>query len=150
MKTIFLLLSFCLSALAADVEYPIKNFSYISDFDYREEVEIKDKYVVMVFSSKDCLERTIVDRSCWLFERKLDYFVPKFSPKVKVIGFNTFFENYQVASRFMVQKTPTVIILRNGQQLSRFEADYRYGNWTEGNWQDRLLKQVLDAVSQIR
>jgi thioredoxin-related protein len=149
MKTVLLLLSFCLSAFA-DVDYPVKNFNYVSDFDYREEVEIKDKYIVMVFSNKDCLERTIIDRSCWLFERKLDYFVPKFSPKIKVVGFNTFFENYQVASRFQVQKTPTVIILRNGQQLSRFEADYRYGHWTEGNWQDRLLKQVLDTVSQIR
>ena len=148
MKTFLLLLTFSVSAMA-NIDYPTRNYSYISDFDFREEVEIKDKYVVMVFSNKECLERTIIDRSCWLFEKKLDYFVPKFSPRIKVVGFNTFFENYQVASRFNVRKTPTVIILRNGQQLSRFEADYTYGDWTQGNWQDRLLKQVLDKVSQI-
>lgn len=146
MKGVFTLIALCFafSAWSFDVTYPVKNFKYISDWDYREEVQDSDKYVVMVFSSKSCLERTIIDRTCFLFEKKLDFFVPKFSSKVKVVAFNTYFENYTVASQFYVQNTPSVIIIKDNQIIKRFEPTYRMG------WQDELLQEVVNVVSQIR
>lgn len=153
MKAIFtmLALAFAFSVLAFDVTYPVKNYKYISDFDYREEVQDSDKWVVMVFSTKECLERTIMDRSCFLFEKKLDYFVPKFSKNVKVVGFNTYFENYTVVSQFNLRKVPTVIIMRDNQIIKRLEATYALPNWNQQrmSWQDELLKETLEVVSQL-
>lgn len=153
MKFLIMLLSvtFTLTALA-DVVYPVKNFKYISDWDYREEVERSDKYVVMIFSSKDCLERTIVERSCFLFEKKLDYFVPTFSPKVKVVGFNTFFENYRIVSDFHINKVPSVIIIKDNKIIKRIEPSYQRPDLNQGRlgWQDELLKETVETVYQIR
>jgi thioredoxin-like negative regulator of GroEL len=152
MKGLLTLIALCFAFSAwSDVTYPVKNFKYISDWDYREEVQDSDKYVVMVFSSKSCLERTIIDRSCFMFEKKLDYFVPKFSSNVKVVAFNTYFENYNVASQFQIQKIPTVIIIKSGQIIKRFEATYAQPDINNGRlgWQDELLKEVLSVVSQI-
>jgi hypothetical protein len=107
----------------------------------------------MVFSSDECLERVIVDRGCWQFERKLDYFVPKFSSKVKVVGFNTFFDNYSLVNDFHITKTPTVVIMINGKILKRFEPVYMQPNPYQIprlDWQDTLLKEVLEVVGQIR
>jgi thioredoxin-related protein len=154
MKFIVTLLTvvFSMGAFASDPVYPVKNIRYISEFDYRTEVSDSDKYVVMVFSNDSCLERTIIDRSCWLFEKKLDYFVPKFSSKVKVIGFNTYFDNYRVAGDFNIKKDPTVVIINKGQIIKRFEPVYNPqtvpGTINLG-WQDQLLKEVLAVVSQI-
>jgi hypothetical protein len=153
MKTIIFLLTILVSLSAlAEVVYPVKNFKYISDFDYREEVQDSDKFVVMIFSSKECLERVIVDRSCWLFEKKLDYFVPSFSPKIKMVGFNTYFENYTVVSQFHIQKKPTVIIIKNNQILKRIEPNYALPDITVGrmNWQDELLKETVETIYKIR
>lgn len=153
MKSLFTLLALCFAFSAlAEVTYPVKNYSYISDWDYREEVEQSDKYVVMVFSSKNCLERVIIERNCFLFEKKLDYFIPSFSKNVKVVGFNTYFENYQIASQFYIQKTPTVIILKDNQIIERFESDYARPDVVNGRvgWEDELLKQVLNTVYKIR
>lgn len=138
-----------LSAFAADMEYPVQNYKYISEWDYRDEVEVKDKFVVLVFSSKDCLERAIIDRSCWLFEKKFDYFVKKFSPVVKVVGLNTYFENYRVTSQFMIKKNPTIIIMRNGQQLHRFEPKHNAVNIQNGPWEDQLLQETLNVISKF-
>lgn len=153
MKYIISLITLCfaLSALA-EVNYPVKNFKYISDWDYREEIQDSSKYVVMVFSSKSCLERINVDRSCFLFEKKLDYYIPGFSSKVKVVGFNTFFENYTVVSQFNISKMPTVIIMKNNQIIKRMEANYLPYDIMTGRqgWQDELLKEVVSTVSQIR
>lgn len=149
--TLMLLLS--LNALASDPVYPTKNIRYVTDYDYRTEVLDSDKYVVMVFSSDECLERTIIERSCFLFEKKLDYFVPKFSSKVKVIGFNTYFDNYRMVSDFNITKKPTVIIMINGKILKRFEPVYYQPNPNQVprlDWQDTLLTEVLDVVGQIR
>jgi hypothetical protein len=148
-----LMLAISFNALSFDPVYPTKNIRYVNDRDYRTEVLDSDKYVVMVFSSDECLERTIIDRSCWLFERKLDYFVPKFSSKVKVIGFNTFFENYGMVRDFNIIKKPTVIIMINGKILKRFEPVFNQPNPNRiprMDWQDTLLKEVLDVVGQIR
>lgn len=153
MKKMIVLLSALLSLSAlAGVTYPVKNYKYISDFDYREEVQDSDKFVVMIFSSKDCLERTIVDRSCWLFEKKLDYFVPSFSPKVKLVGFNTYFENYTVVSQFHIRKSPTVIIIKDNQILKRIEPNYALPDMNAGrmNWQDELLKETVETIYKIR
>jgi thioredoxin-like negative regulator of GroEL len=86
-----------------------------------------------------------------MFEKKLDYFVPKFSSNVKVVAFNTYFENYSVVSQFQIQKIPTVIIIKNGQIIKRFEATYAPADINNGRlgWQDELLKEVLNVVSQI-
>ncbi len=148
-----MLLALSLNALSFDPVYPTKNIRYVSDRDYRTEVLDSDKYVVMVFSSDECLERTIIDRGCWQFERKLDYFVPKFSSKVKVIGFNTYFDNYSLVSDFNITKKPTVVIMINGKILKRFEPVYYQPNPNHVprmDWQDTLLKEVLDVVGQIR
>jgi hypothetical protein len=153
MKYLIYLITLCFAFSAlAEVNYPVKNFKYISDWDYREEVQDSSKYVVMVFSSKNCLERTIVDRSCFLFEKKLDYYIPGFSSKVKVVGFNTFFENYTVVSQFHITKIPTEIILKNDQIIKQMEASYLTYNIMTGRqvWQDKLLKEVVSTVSQIR
>lgn len=153
MKGILILIAFLFAYSAwSDVNYPTKNYKYISDWDYRTEVEESDKYVIMVFSSKSCLERTIIDRSCFLFEKKLDYFVPRFSPLTKVVGFNTYFENYQIANQFQVRKTPSVIIMKNNFIIKRFEPTYERPDVMNGrlDWQDELLKQVLETVMQIR
>ncbi len=153
MKGLLILLSLCFTVSAwSDVTYPVKNFKYISDWDYREEVQDSDKYVVMVFSSKSCLERVVIDRSCFMFEKKLDYYIPSFSSKVKVVGFNAYFENYTVVSQFYVQKMPTVIILKNNQIIKRFEATFDQPDINNGRmgWQDELLKEVLNTIYQIR
>ena len=152
MKGLLTLITLCFAFSAwSDVTYPVKNFKYISDWDYREEVQDSDKYVVMVFSSKSCLERTIIDRSCFMFEKKLDYFVPKFSSSVKVVAFNTYFENYTVVSQFHIQKIPTVIIIKNNQIIKRFEPTYAQADINNGRmgWQDELLKEFLSVLSQI-
>ncbi|MBA2404792.1 MAG: hypothetical protein H0V66_08475 [Bdellovibrionales bacterium] len=154
MKGLFTLiaLSFAFAAWSFEVTYPVKNIRYISDWDYREEVQNSDKWVVMVFSSKECLERTIIERSCFLFEKKLDYFVPKFSPKVKVVGFNTYFENYSVVSQFHVQKVPSVIIIKNNQIMKVIEPTYQQADINRGRmgWQDELLKEVVETVQKIQ
>lgn len=153
MKTIIFWLTILMSFSAmAEVVYPVKKFKYISDFDYREEVQESDKFVVMIFSSKECLERVIVDRSCWLFEKKLDYFVPSFSPKVKLVGFNTYFENYSVVSQFHIQQRPTVIIIKDNQILKRIEPRFALPDMTVGrlNWQDEMLKETVETIYKIR
>lgn len=153
MKKIIFLLTVLMSFSAmAEVVYPVKNFKYISDFDYREEVQDSDKFVVMIFSSKECLERVIVDRSCWLFEKKLDYFVPSFSPKVKLVGFNTYFENYSVVSQFHIQQRPTVIIIKDNQILKRIEPNFARPDMTVGrlSWQDEMLKETIETIYKIR
>lgn len=154
MKNLLALLALCFaySAFSFDVTYPVKNYKYISDWDYRSEVQDSNKYVVMVFSSKNCLERITIERSCFLFEKKLDYFIPKFSSNIKLVGFNTFFENYQVASQFNVRKTPTVIIIKNNQIIQRLEGTYQRPDYTQGrlSWEDELLRETLEVVSQIR
>jgi len=153
MKGLLILLSLCFTFSAwSDLTYPVKNFKYISDWDYREEVQDSDKYVVMVFSSKSCLERVIIDRSCFMFEKKLDYFIPSFSSSVKVVGFNAYFENYTVVSQFNVQRMPTVIILKNNQIIKRFEATFNQPDINNGRmgWQDELLKEVINTIYQIR
>lgn len=153
MKGLITLIALCFAFTAwSDVTYPVKNFKYISDWDYTEEVQSSDKYVVMVFSSKSCLERINIDYSCFLFEKKLDYFIPGFSSKVKIVGFNTYFENYSVVSQFNVQHNPTIIIIKDNQILKRFESTYAYPDLNNGRlgWQDELLKEVLDTVQKIR
>ena len=153
MKGLFSLILLCCTLSAwADVTYPVNNFKYISDWDYREEVQDSDKFVVMIFSSKTCLERVIIERSCFLFERKLDYFIPSFSPKIKVVGFNAYYDNYTVVSQFNIQKIPTVIILKNNQILKRFEPTYAQPDINNGRmgWQDELLKEVVSSLNQIR
>ena len=152
MKSLLTAIVLCFTFSAwSEVTYPVKNFKYISDWDYREEVQESDKYVVIVFSSKSCLERVVTDRSCFLFEKKLDYFVPKFSSNVKVVAFNTYFENYSVASQFFIEKSPTVIIIKNNQIIKRFDPTYAPADINIGRmgWQDELLKEVLNTVSQI-
>lgn len=153
MKGLITLIALCFAFSAwSEVTYPVKNFKYISDWDYQEEVQNSDKYVVMVFSSKSCLERTIIDYSCFLFEKRLDYFIPGFSSKVKVVGFNTYFENYSVVSQFNVQNVPSVIIIKDNQIIKRFETSYEQPDLNNGRlgWQDELLKEVLNTVNQIR
>lgn len=145
------LLTLTFSALA-DVIYPVKNYQYISDWDYRAEVQDSKQYVVMVFSSKDCLERINVEHSCFLFEKKLDYFIPSFSPKIKFVGFNLFFENYSVISQFNITKIPTVIIVKNNQIIKRMEATNMRPDIMNGRLssQDELLKEVVNTLYQIR
>lgn len=153
MKGLLTLIALCFAFSAwSDVTYPVKNFKYISDWDYSTEVQNSDKYVVMVFSSNSCLERTIIDYSCFLFEKKFDYFIPRFSSSVKVVGFNTFFENHSVVSQFMIQKNPTVIIIKDNQIIKRFESAYAQPDLNNGRLgrQDELLKEVLDTVQRIR
>jgi hypothetical protein len=153
MKGLITLIALCFAFSAwSDVTYPVKNFKYISDWDYSEEVQNSDKYVVMVFSSKSCLERINVDYSCFLFEKKLDYFIPGFSSIIKVVGLNTFFENYSVVSQFNVQNVPTVIILKDNKIIKRFESTHAQPDINNGRmgWQDELLKEVLDTVQRIR
>ena len=150
-KIIFLLTTLISFSAMSEVVYPVKNFKYISDFDYREEVQDSDKFVVMIFSSKECLERVIVDRDCFLFEKKLDYFVPSFSSKVKLVGFNTYFENDNIASQFHIQRRPTVIIIKDNQVLKRIEPYYALPDITVGrlNWQDELLKETIETIYKI-
>lgn len=153
MKSLFSVLALCFAFSAlAEVTYPVKNFKYISDLDYREEVQDSNKFVVMIFSSKSCLERINVDRSCFLFEKKLDYFIPSFSSHIKIVGFNIFFENYSVVSQFNITKIPTVIIMKNNQIIKRMEANYLPYDVMNGRqaWQDELLKEVVSTLSQIR
>ncbi len=153
MKGLLTLIALCFALSAwSDVTYPVKNFKYISDWDYQDEVQNSDKYVVMVFSSKSCLERINIDYSCFLFEKKLDYFIPNFSSKVKIVGFNTYFDNYSVVSQFNVQKTPSVIIIKDNQIIKRFESTYAQPDINNGrlDWQDELLRDVLSTVQNIR
>lgn len=138
---------FAYAAWSNDI-YPVKNYKYISDWNYREEVEDSKQYVVLVFSSKECLERTIVERQCFLFEKKFDYFIPQLSSKLKVVGFNTYFENHQVVSQFNV-KNQAVILMKDGKILKRIEPDFRRPDVVTGSWQDRLLKETLDTLRQI-
>ena len=152
MKILMVILSslFCFTVSAVD--YPVKNIRYITEFDYREEVQESEQYVVLVFSSKECLERTIPDRNCWLFEKKLDYFVPSFSSKVKVVGLNTYFENYSLVSQFHLQKYPTIIILTDNYILDRFEPNFVLPDLNQNrlSWQDELLKKTVEAIYKIR
>src|SRR3989344_967218 len=124
-----LALSFTFAAWSFDVVYPVKNYQYISDWDYQEEVQDSDKYVVMVFSSKSCLERINIEYSCFLFERKLDYFIPSFFKNVKVVGFNTYMENYQIVSNLKVSGVPSVIIMKDNQIIKRIEPSYQAPDW---------------------
>lgn len=153
MKSLVAVLALMLSLSAFAIEYPVKNFNYISDYDYRTEVLNSDKYVVMVFSSKECLERVIVDRSCFSFEKKLDYFIPKFSSKLKFVGFDIFFDNYQVSSEFRITKTPSVIIIKNNQIIKRFEPVARpYNPQTPPYYysaQDELFKEVINELNKF-
>ena len=153
MKGLLTLIATCFAFTAwSGVSYPTIHYKYISDWDYREEVEQSDKFVVMVFSHNSCLERTIIDQTCFLFERKLDYFVPGFSSLVKVVGFNTNFENYHVISQFNVVKVPSVIIIKNNKIIKRMEPSFTQPDITMGRlgWQDELLKDVLNTVNRIR
>lgn len=141
MKFVLIILATALSltAFAQRATYPVKNIRYISEWDYSSEVLRSEKFVVMVFSSEACLERISVERSCWLFEKKLDYFVPTFSSNVKVIGFNTSFENYRLTNDLGILKSPTVILMNKGRILKRYSTGS----------QDQLLKNVLNDISKI-
>lgn len=152
MKAAMTLLATLFSFTALAVDYPVKHIRYISDFDYREEVQESKQYVVMVFSSKQCLERSIVTRDCWLFEKKLDYFVPSFSSKVKMVGFNGYFENYSVISQFHINRYPTVIIMKDNQMIERIEPSYLEPDMTQYRlgWQDEMLKTTVETIYKIR
>ncbi len=152
MKQLLTLIAFAFALQAFGVTYPIKNYSYISDADSNREVEESDQYVVMVFSDSNCLNRSVRERDCFLFERKLDAYVPTFSSLVKVVGFNTYFENYQMVSDFLIHVKPTVILIKDNQVIKRLEATYRrpdYSQPTPG-WQDELLRQTIEMVGSIR
>ncbi len=153
MKSFLLITASLLSfACWSAIEYPVKNYSYISDLDYQSEVQNSDKYVVMVFSSSYCLDRSIVDRSCFLFERKFDSFIPSFSSKVKIVGFNTYFENSYATQLFEITKNPTVIIFKDNLILKKMEASYAPTDVVNGRiyWQDAFLKEVVNEVYKIR
>ncbi len=153
MKVLIILASLLLGtqAYAIQIQYPVKNFKYLSESDYRVEVQDSKEYVLVVFSNNDCLERTIIDRSCFMFEKKLDYSLPSFSKKVKVVAFNTYFENYLIANDFNITHTPTVILLKNNQVLKRFEPTNALPDINNGRLssQDELFKEVLKTVYQI-
>ncbi len=144
MKILMLILLSLVSLAALAVEYPVKNIRYLSTDDYLREVQNSDQYIVMVFSSQECLERIVPERNCWLFERRLDAFTPSFSSKFKVIGFNTYYENYSLVAFFNLVFFPTVIIMKDNYILERLEPQTHFG------WQDELLKRTLEAVYQIR
>lgn len=150
MRMFALLSSLFFSLTTFAFDYPVKNYQYISDWDYSEEVERSDKYVVMIFSSRYCLERSIVDRSCFLFERKFDYYIPSFSNKIKVVGFNTYFENYQIVNQFMIRQTPVIIIMKDGHQIDRLEPDFQRPDYNRMSWEDRFLQLVTSKLYQIR
>lgn len=150
MKILAFISTLLFSLASFAFEYPVKNFQYISDLDYHDEVESSEKYVVMIFSSRYCLERTIVDRSCFLFERKFDYYIPSFSDKIKIVGFNTYFENYQIVNQFMIRSNPTIIIMKNGQQIDRLEPDFQRPDYNRMSWEDRFLQLVTSKLYQIR
>lgn len=150
MKTLALLTGLFISISAFAFEYPVKNFYYISDADYRDEVEQSDKFVVMIFSSRYCLDRTIMDRSCFLFERKFDYYIPSFSEKIKVVGINTYFENQQLVDQFMIRQTPVVIIMKNGEQIDRLAPDFQDPDYYQMSWEDRFLKLLTSKLYHIR
>lgn len=153
MKGLLLVLALTttLSAFASEINYPVKNYKYFSESDFQTEVSESNKYVVMVFSSKECLERTARDPQCFVFERKLDMFVPKFSPLVKVVGFNTYFDNYLLLQQFQISKVPTVIIIKNNRVLNRIEPKFIRPDINNGrfSWEDELLREVTQTVSRI-
>lgn len=154
MKGLLVLASLFMTTLAfgREVSYPVKNFKYLSENDYRTEVQESSKYVLIVFSSKECLERTIIEPSCFMFEKKLDAYTPSFSSQVKVVAFNTYFDNYLLTRDFDAFKAPMAILIQNNQILERFEPTYAQPDLNMGRlgWQDELLRDVLKSVSQIR
>lgn len=150
MKRLVLICALFTSLTSFGFEYPVKNYQYISDWDYIDEVERSDKFVVMVFSSRYCLERTIVDRGCFLFEKKFDYYIPSLSDKIKIVGFNTHFENYQIVNQFMITQTPLIIIMKNGKQIDRLEPDFQRPEFNRMSWEDRFLQLVISKLYQIR
>ena len=54
------------------------------------------------------------------------------------MGLNTYLENYSVISQFNVQKVPSVISLKDGQIIERFESSYTQPDINNGRlgWQD--------------
>ncbi len=150
MKTLTLLTGLLISISAFAFEYPVKNFYYITDSDYTDEVEQSDKFVVMIFSSRYCLDRTIMDRSCFLFERKLDYYIPSFSEKIKVIGINTYFENQQLVDQLMIRQTPVVIIMKNGLEIDRLAPDFQGPDYYQTSWEDRFLELLTTKLYHLR
>ena len=150
MKTLALLTCLLISMSAFAFEYPVKNFRYLSDSDYRNEVEQSDKYVVMIFSSRYCLERSIMDRGCFLFERKFDYYIPTLSEKIKVVGFNTYYENQQLIDQLMIRQTPVVIIMKNGHEIDRLAPDFQDPDYYQTSWEDRFLELVTTKLYHLR
>lgn len=153
MKSILVLAALSFSfATWSSIEYPVKNYKYLSDSDFQTEVQNSEKYVVMVFSSSYCLDRSIVDRSCFLFERKFDALAPSFSSKVKIVGFNTYFENSYVSQLFQITQNPTVIIFKDNLILKKLEATYEPTDVVNGRiyWQDAFLRDVINEVYKIR
>jgi thioredoxin-like negative regulator of GroEL len=150
MKSLIFIISLFFSLQSIAFEYPVKNFRFISEWDFHDEVERSDKYVVILFSSSACLERAIHHRSCFLFEKKLDHFIPSFSKQIKMVGVNTYFENYQLKNHFQITKTPVVIVLKNGQQIDRIEPDFARPDYYRMSWENRFLQLVTSKLYQIR
>lgn len=160
MKNIAFVLALMFSGFAsAASDFPLKNIKILTEWDYTKEVQNSNQYVAMIFSSSACLEKITIDSSCLLFEKRMDYVAPKFSKNVKVVVFNTYFENYRLKDQFSIQKTPTVILMKNGKIVKRLEPDTTIGRTfarpTLSNpyaltWSEVLFKQTSDLLFSIQ
>ncbi len=144
----FFFLFIALNAFSKD--YPVKNFQYIDEYDFSSHLN-SNKIVAVVFSNSSCLERTYPDRSCMLFERKFDYFVPSFANKVKVIAADLYFQNYSLPQMYQISMLPTVVLFIDGFEVAREEANIRIFdfNTIQLNWEDDLLNRSLQMINKI-
>ncbi len=159
MKNIAFAFALLFSSLSfATPDFPLKNIKVLTEWDYATQIQNSNQVTAIIFSSSACLERVTMDNNCLLFERRMDYVAPKFS-KVKLVVFNTYFENYRLKNEFNITKIPTVILMKDGKILKRLEPDFSIGipagrstlsNPYALSWSEVLFKKTTDLLFSLQ
>ncbi len=135
----------------ADSAFPVDHIKYIDGYSFEDEVEMAKGKVVVIFSNGSCLWTSYPARSCFLFEKRIDFFGKQIKSRgYKLIGIDVGFRNIEVFQRYSLTSKPSVIIFNKGYEVERFEPRYSQQDRAPYvlSWQDDLTKRVIDFLQK--
>lgn len=155
---ILLLLSLLISPslwaakILQDTALPLENFDYIDEIEFEEQVVESQKPVVVFLSDASCLWNSFPARSCFLVEKKVDYFGKKIKARGwKLVGLDVSFRNLELARRYSAVYRPTALVFYKGQMIEKIEPRFKSEDRSTYviSWQDDMAKRVLDLIERF-
>jgi hypothetical protein len=131
---------------------PLENFEYIDEVEFEAKVEESSKPVVFFLSDASCLWTSFPARSCFLVEKKVDFFGKQIKARGwKLIGLDVSFRNLELARRYSAVYKPTVLIFYKGQMIEKIEPRFKSEERSPYviSWQDDMAKRVLNLIERF-